>query len=242
MPPAALQFRPAPGALPKGMRVYAIGDIHGCDDQLAALHGQIVEDLAARPIAQPVLLHIGDYVDRGPASAAVIARLAAGPPAPALLQVNLLGNHEKTMLDALSGERAAITDWRHGGGDIALQSWGIAPDSPPDSWAARIPAAHLAVLRALQLHHRAGDYLFAHAGIRPGIPLAQQAAEDFYRIRHDFLASEADHGMVVVHGHTPVRHGPEVYANRIAIDTGAVFGRALTCVVLEGRRLAFLAA
>jgi serine/threonine protein phosphatase 1 len=237
-----IEFRPAPGVLPRGMRIYAIGDIHGRDDKLAALHAQIAEDLAARPTAQPVLLHVGDYVDRGPDSAAVVARLTAGPPMPALRQVNLLGNHEKTMLDALSGERAAITDWRHGGGEHALASWGIDPTSDPDSWAARIPEAHLATLRALSLYHRAGDYLFAHAGIRPGIPLAQQAPEDFYRIRHDFLASDMDHGFCVVHGHTPVRHGPEVYQNRIAIDTGAVFGRALTCVVLEGTSLAFMAA
>jgi len=235
-------FRLAPGRVPKGHRVYAIGDIHGCDARLAALHAQVAADLAARPVAAPLLLHIGDYVDKGPDSAGVVARLAAGPPLPELPVVNLMGNHERTMLDALAGERAAITDWLWTGGRQALASWGIDPDAPPERWPAAIPAAHQAFLRDLALQHRVGGYLFVHAGIRPGVPPAAQAAEDLLRIRHDFLASEADFGVVVVHGHTPVRQGPEVYLNRIAIDTGAVFGRALTCLVLEADRLAFLEA
>jgi serine/threonine protein phosphatase 1 len=153
-----------------------------------------------------------------------------------------MGNHERTMLDALAGERAALTDWLHTGGREALASWGIDPASPPTDWAAAIPAAHLAFLAGLPLHHRVGGYLFVHAGIRPGRRLEEQEADDLLRIRHAFLASEAQFGWVVVHGHTPVRDGPEVRANRINIDTGAVFGRALTCLVLEGERLAFLRA
>lgn len=235
-----LVFRPAPARVPKGHRVYAIGDIHGCDTKLAALHDLMLADLAARPVARPLLLHIGDYVDRGPDSAGVVGRLAAGPPLPGLAMVNLMGNHERTMLDALAGERAAVTDWLWTGGREALASWGVDPNAPPEHWAEAIPAAHLTFLRDLPLQHRVGGYLFVHAGIRPGVPLAAQAAEDLLRIRHDFLGSEADFGVVVVHGHTPVRHGPEVSLNRIAIDTGAVFGRALTCLVLEADRLAFL--
>lgn len=237
----ALAFRPAPARVPPGHRVYAIGDVHGCDARLAALHGLVLADLAARPVARPLLLHIGDYVDKGPDSAGVVARLAAGPLLPGLAMVNLMGNHERTMLDALSGERAAITDWLWTGGRGALASWGIDPDTPPERWAAAIPPAHLEFLAGLPLQHRVGGYLFVHAGIRPGVPPAAQTADDLLRIRHDFLTSEADFGMVVVHGHTPVRHGPEVTLNRIAIDTGAVFGRALTCLVLEADRLAFLA-
>lgn len=253
----ALAFRPAPARVPAGHRVYAVGDVHGCDARLAALHELVLADLAARPVASPLLLHIGDYVDKGPDSAGVVARLAAGLPRPrpppagptpaslaatSLATVNLMGNHERTMLDALAGERAAITDWLWTGGRDALASWGIDPDAPPESWPAAIPAAHLAFLRGLTLRHQVGGYLFVHAGIRPGVPLAAQTTEDLLRIRHDFLASEADFGVVVVHGHTPVRHGPEVYLNRIAIDTGAVYGRALTCLVLEADRLAFLEA
>lgn len=238
MPP---EFQPAPASLPEGHRVYAIGDVHGCDERLARLHRLVAEDLAARPVPRPLLLHLGDYLDKGPDSAGVVARLAAGPPLPGVPVVNLMGNHERTMLDALSGERACITDWLHTGGREALASWGADPDAP-EGWAATIPAAHLEFVRGLRLHHRLGGYLFVHAGIRPGVPLEAQAEDDLLRIRGSFLSSEVDHGAVVVHGHTPVRHGAEVYDNRINIDTGAVFGRPLTCLVLEERRLAFLEA
>ena len=237
-----MRFEPAPGTLPRGHRVYAIGDVHGLADRLASLHATIARDLAERPVPRPLLLHIGDYVDKGPDSAGVLDRLtAAAPPVPGAPVVNLMGNHERTMLDALSGERACITDWLHTGGREALASWGADPDAP-EGWAATIPAAHLEFVRGLRLHHRLGGYLFVHAGIRPGVPLEAQAEDDLLRIRGSFLSSEVDHGAVVVHGHTPVRHGAEVYDNRINIDTGAVFGRPLTCLVLEERRLAFLEA
>ena len=236
-----IDLRPAPAALPLGRRVYAVGDIHGCDDRLAALHAAIAEDLARRPVAAPLLLHIGDYVDRGPDSAGVVARLLAGPPVAGLEVVNLMGNHERTMLDALGGERAAGTDWLVQGGREALASWGIDPDGPREAWAEGVPAVHLAFLRGLALRHAEGGYLFVHAGIRPGVALAAQAAEDLLRIRQPFLYSEQAFGAVVVHGHTPVK-APVVRANRIAIDTGAVFGGPLTAVVLEGETVGFLAA
>ena len=219
----------------------AVSNSAATRSSLASLHALIARDLAERPVARPLLLHIGDYVDKGPDSAGVLDRLLAGPPVPGLPVVNLMGNHERTMLDALSGERAAVTDWLYSGGREALASWGADPDDPA-SWPARIPAAHQAFVRGLKLHHRLGGYLFVHAGIRPGVPLEAQAEDDLLRIRGSFLASKADHGMVVVHGHTPVRHGAEVHDNRINIDTGAVFGRPLTCLVLEERRLAFLEA
>jgi serine/threonine protein phosphatase 1 len=149
-----------------------------------------------------------------------------------------MGNHERTMLDALDGQRAAATDWLISGGREALACWGLDPDGPREAW--RIPAAERDWLEGLELWHEEGGYFFAHAGIRPGVPLRAQEPEDLLRIRHAFLGSEAEHGKVVVHGHTPVRDGPEVFANRINIDTGAAFGRALTCLVLEGDRLAFL--
>lgn len=237
-----LRFHPAPGRLGAGRRVYAIGDIHGCDRQLAELHARIAADLKARPIRLATLVHIGDYVDRGPDSAGVVRRLMRGAPARGLHLVNLMGNHERTMLDALDGQRAAGTDWLISGGREALASWCLDPDGPREQWPRGIPAAEQDWLRALEPWHEEGDYFFAHAGVRPGIPLHRQSHEDLLRIRHVFLTSESDHGKVVVHGHTPVRHGPEVYANRINIDTGAVFGRELTCLVLEGERLGFFQA
>ena len=242
-PRCTMRFHPAPGRLPAGRRVYAIGDVHGCDRQLAELHALVAEDLKHRPCKLATLVHIGDYVDRGPDSAGVVRRIMQGSPAKGLNVVNLMGNHERTMLDALGGQRAAVTDWLYSGGRAALESWGIDADAVPAAeWAEAIPAAEQHFLRKLELCHEEGDYFFAHAGVRPGVALHDQAAEDLLRIRHAFLTSEAEHGAIIVHGHTPVRQGPEVYANRINIDTGAVFGRELTCLVLEGEQLAFMQA
>ncbi len=236
-----IDLDPAPASLPHGQRIYAIGDIHGCDAQLGNLHAIIAEDLARRPIAAPLLLHIGDYVDRGPDTAGVIARLLRGSPIAGVPMINLLGNHEHTMLEALSGERAAATDWLYTGGRPSLQSYGIDPNAPRETWPAAVPAAHLGFLRGLSLMHRDGGYMFVHAGIRPGIPLEHQARDDLLRMRQPFLYSDASFGAVVVHGHTPVK-APVVRHNRIAIDTGAVFGGKLTCVVLEAETIGFLTA
>jgi serine/threonine protein phosphatase 1 len=236
-----IELTQAPAALPPGRRIYAIGDIHGCARQLASLHDTIAADLAARPVASALLLHIGDYVDRGADTAGVIARLVDGCPVPGMDMINLMGNHESTMLDALAGERAAGTDWLFAGGRAALQSYGIDPDAPRDQWAAKIPQSHQSFLRDLTLMHREGGYAFIHAGVRPGIPLDSQARDDLLRSRQPFLYSEADFGAVVVHGHTPVKT-PVVRHNRIAIDTGAVFGGKLTCVVLQDETLGFLTA
>jgi serine/threonine protein phosphatase 1 len=236
-----ISLQDAPAGLPDGRRIYAIGDIHGCADRLAALHAIIADDLANRPAAAPVLLHIGDYIDRGPDSAGVMALLAAGPRLAGVPTVNLLGNHEQTMIDALSGDRAAGTDWLYQGGRPSLESWGVDPDSPRETWPDGVPAAHLAFARGLTLSYRDGGYLFVHAGIRPGVALDAQSREDLLRIRQPFLFTDADFGAVIVHGHTPVK-APVVRANRIALDTGAVFGGPLTCAVLEGRTIGFLTA
>jgi serine/threonine protein phosphatase 1 len=236
-----IELSRAPAAVPPGRRVYAIGDIHGCAAQLANLHEIIAEDLARRPVEAALLLHIGDYVDRGADTAGVLARLVAGSPVDSIPVVNVLGNHDETMLNALSGDRAAATDWLFAGGGPALQSYGIDPESPRESWPAQVPAEHLEFLRNLTLCHHEGGYFFVHAGVRPGIALDRQTREDMLRIRQPFLYTERDLGAVVVHGHTPVKV-PAVQHNRIAIDTGAVFGGVLTCVVLEGETIGFLTA
>jgi serine/threonine protein phosphatase 1 len=236
-----IELAAAPASLPPGRRVYAIGDIHGCDIQLGNLHEVIAEDLARRPVDAPLLLHIGDYVDRGADTAGVLRRLIAGSPIDRMPMVNLLGNHDDTMLHALSGDRPAATDWLFTGGRPALESYGIDPDSPRESWPENVPAEHMAFLRDLTLTHREGGYLFVHGGVRPGVPLEQQAREDLLRMRQPFLYSEMDFGAVVVHGHSPVKT-PVVRHNRIAIDTGAVFGGKMTCLVLEDETLGFLTA
>jgi serine/threonine protein phosphatase 1 len=247
-----IAFVAAPATLPPGHRAYAIGDIHGCIDQLEALHQAIAEDLAARPTADAVLIHLGDYVDRGADSAAVVARLAAGPPIPGLRTVNLMGNHEHMMLDALaSGSAEAAELWMANGGADTLFSWGVPRLAKQADWAARIPLPHLLFLRDLALVHRQGPYLFVHAGIRPGVRLSQQARQDLLWIREPFLSAKGDlvgdlgdgpageRRLVVVHGHTPGWE-PVVRPNRIGIDTGAVMGGVLTCAVLENDRLGFL--
>jgi serine/threonine protein phosphatase 1 len=243
-----IDFVAAPATLPPGQRIYAIGDIHGCIEQLEALHQAIAQDMAERPVADGVLIHLGDYVDRGPDSAAVVGRLAAGPPIPDLRIVNLMGNHEHMMLDALaSGQPAAAELWLANGGADTLFSWGVPRQVKQADWAGRIPRPLLVFLRDLPLAHREGPYLFVHAGLRPGVRLDQQARQDLLWIREPFLSAkgdlEGDAGgdvrMVVVHGHTPTRE-PVVRPNRIGIDTGAVMGGVLTCAVLEDDRLGFL--
>ena len=235
-----IDFIAAPASLPQGQRIYAIGDVHGCIDQLRALHRAIAQDLTGRPVAKAVLIHLGDYVDRGPDSAAVVRLLAAGPPIPDLPTINLMGNHESMMLDALaSGEEEAVGLWLINGGAVTLDSWGVPHLANPAEWIRWIPERHMLFLRGLLLMHQEGPYLFVHAGIRPGVPLDRQTPHDLLWIREPFLSARCDFGAVVVHGHTPMQE-PVVRLNRIGIDTGAVMGGALTCAVLEEDRLGFL--
>jgi len=239
--PDALRFRAAPGWLPRGRRVYAIGDIHGCKAELIALHTMIAADLAARPIASALLIHLGDYIDHGPDSAGVIDLLAAGSPIPGVGTINLRGDHENMFLLALEGDRAAGTDWMWSGGQSTLESLDVPTSLPRTLWAATLRPSRLAFLRNLSWWHREGSYLLVHAGIRPGIPLAQQEKDDLLTIRQPFLFTEQDFGFAVVHGHS-TNPAPVVTKNRIGIDTGAGQGGMLTCAVLEEDRVAFLIA
>jgi serine/threonine protein phosphatase 1 len=238
-------MRSAPGWLAPGRRIYAVGDVHGCAARLDQLHAEIAADLADRPVPQPQLIHLGDMIDRGPDSAGVIARLATGSPLPGVPMVVLRGNHEQMMLDAMGGDPAAVDHWRGNGGDAALQSWGVKrPKKNPD-WPLELPPQDYAFLRALPLTHIEDGYLFVHAGVRPGITLARQSAEDLLWIRRPFLHStgpllpEAPR-LAAVHGHTP-EPAPSVTDNRIGVDTGAVRGGRLTCAVLEGDQVSFIA-
>jgi serine/threonine protein phosphatase 1 len=237
-----IDFIPAPASLPPHQRVYAIGDVHGCLDRLEALHDLIAEDLTARPTDEAVLVHLGDYVDRGADSAGVVALLANGAAPAALPIVNLMGNHEHMMLAAVAtGETEATELWLANGGADSLLSWGVPRSAQPKEWPSYLPKAHLMFLRDLALRHAAGGYLFVHAGIRPGIPLERQSRHDLMWIREPFLSFQDAFGPVVVHGHTP-RQEPVVRPNRIGIDTGAVMGGVLTCAVLEEDRLGFITA
>lgn len=231
---------------PDDTRVYAVGDVHGRSDLLARLHEEIRRDAAAAPESRKVIVYLGDYVDRGPDSAGVLSMLIDGP-IDGVEQVCLKGNHEDFLLRFLD-DPGICHLWLMNGGRETLRSYGLPADAAGADEAAaalsaefrtRLPDAHLQFLRSLPLNHRAGGYLFVHAGILPGVELARQTAEDMLWIRDPFLRSSYDHGCVVVHGHTPV-DAPEVRFNRINIDTGAVWSGCLTALVMHGDRWSFL--
>jgi serine/threonine protein phosphatase 1 len=246
------------GRTPAGTRVYAIGDIHGCIGLLDRLQASITADIARDPPARAVVVYLGDYVDRGPDSKAVIERLAAGPVAGSTA-VHLMGNHERLMMQALaSREPRAVDLWLQNGGSETLRSYGIDPARPGErfepgrsrltaregaaameSFSAALPPSHRAFLAGLALWHKEGGYVFVHAGIRPNVPLARQRDEDLLWIREPFLQSTDDFGFVVIHGHT-VRPEPEIRPNRIGIDTGAYVHGRLCCSVLDGAERRFL--
>ncbi len=234
-----LSFQPAPGRLPAGQRVYAIGDVHGHAARLRALHARIAEDLARRPVADSLLVQLGDLIDRGPDTAGAI-EAARAPACPVGRAVTLLGNHEAVLLAALEGHDPAAAGWWLGhGGDASLHSWGIPAQARPTQWEALIPGAQLDFLRALPAWVEQGGYGFVHAGLRPGRRRSRQHRQDMLWMREPFLSSTRRFGVVVVHGHTPVPE-PCVRPNRIGLDTVAA-GR-LTCAVLEDDRMAFLTA
>ncbi|HEY0836943.1 MAG TPA: metallophosphoesterase family protein [Azospirillum sp.] len=240
----------APARVPDRHLVYAIGDIHGRADLLDQTLERIAADAARLPDHARYVVYLGDYVDRGPDSARVIERLLAGPP-PGFGAIHLKGNHEVALLDFLNDVRIGPTWFAEGiGGGATLASYGVLPPADPADpdhltaaqaqFRAALPPAHRAFLtKDLRTHVTIGDYLFVHAGIRPGVPLAEQREEDLLWIRREFLNSTADHGKVVVHGHT-IAPEPEVRANRIGIDTGAYATGRLTCLVLEGAERRFL--
>jgi serine/threonine protein phosphatase 1 len=227
--------------VPDGRRVYAVGDVHGRDDLLSRLHALIAEDAAAAAAVRKSLVHLGDYIDRGPSSRQVIERLAAGPPS-GFEAVFLKGNHDDFLLRFLDG--GAVPDlWLMNGGLATLASYGIELGLPPVEPAdvddlrrdltRRLGPGHLDFLRGLRPSHAVGDYLFVHAGVRPGVDLAAQDPVDLMWIRGDFLDWEGPFGRVVVHGHT-ITPAPVFRPNRIGIDTGAYRTGRLTCLVLEG--------
>ncbi|OYX42456.1 MAG: serine/threonine protein phosphatase [Rhodobacterales bacterium 32-67-9] len=228
------------------MRTYAIGDIHGHLDKLEAAHRLIAADRAATGDADAPVVHVGDLVDRGPDSRGVIEYLrrgiAGGAP-----WIALKGNHDRMFADFIGDPDNHDPGLREGlhwidprlGGGATLSSYGVEGagerllfDLHEEALAA-VPRSHVAFLGALRLQYRRGGVLFVHAGIRPGVALEQQTEDDLLWIRRTFLDDPRDHGVLVVHGHTPVDAATH-YGNRLNIDTGAGYGRALTTVVIEG--------
>ena len=229
-----------------GVRAYAIGDIHGCLDLLDALLERIEADAAARSPKRTWIVFLGDLIDRGPDSAGVIERLRDYRPDFAT-PVFLAGNHEEVLLRTLGGEPEILADWLKFGGAECVASYGLDADSlkrmqPAEAAAKireRIPAAHHEFLESFADTFRFGDYLFVHAGIRPGVELEQQDQFDLRWIREPFLSDEEEHGVVVVHGHT-IANRVEERRNRIGLDTGAYQSGVLTAMGVEDDERWFL--
>jgi serine/threonine protein phosphatase 1 len=232
--------------VPPGSRVYAFGDIHGRVDLLRQLHALVHDDAWRRQAPRNVAVYLGDYIDRGEESPAVIDLLLDAP-LPGFETVLLKGNHEESLLRFL--EDVSIgPSWMLYGGQETLAAYGVRPPSPgregeleraQRELRLKLPPRHLRFFNDLKLTHEEGDYLFAHAGVRPGVPLDQQDAQDLMWIRDEFLFSDAEFGKIVVHGHT-ISERPDVQRNRIGIDTGAFASGRLTCLVLEGADWSFL--
>ena len=246
---------PPPAEVPAGTRVYAIGDIHGRLDLLSCLLDDIAEDrgyspYGTAPPGRVVVVSVGDLIDRGPDSKAVVERLLAGPAADGPLAgsqfVTLRGNHEDYLLQFLA-DFSAAPGWLRNGGLEAIRSYvGQLPDGYAADYPAlqrllyrALPPSHLRFLSRMPLRHVEGDYLFVHAGIRPGVALERQDAYDLMWIRGEFLHSTEMAAKTVVHGHSVVPE-PEIHPNRIAIDTGAYRTGRLSCLVLEGAGRRFL--
>ncbi len=236
--------RTTAATLPENTRVYAVGDTHGCAEQLDALHTLIGADALRAREARKVIVYMGDYLDRGPDSRGVVARLLA-PSLPGCERVFLKGNHEAMTLAALApgATPEIVSFWLDNGGAATLSSYGTDIDQPQAAWVRALPRPHVEFLLDLRTAWSCGSYLFAHAGIRPGVAPDAQEEEDLLWIREPFLSwqSEALPPGVVVHGHTPAR-APEVLRHRIGVDTGAVFGGKLTAAVLWADKVRFLQA
>jgi len=229
---------PHPPQLPEGVRIYAVGDVHGRADLLSQILSRIDAHRAQNPISRPIDVFLGDYVDRGPSSREVIELLAERGRTHEV--VCLKGNHETYIFDFLS-DPESLDNWRQYGGYETLLSYGLKPSMRTAaherrelsrSFAKALPESHRYLLSGLKTTFTCGDYLFVHAGIKPGVALNRQQEDDLLWIREDFLLSDEHFGKFVVHGHTPVRE-PEFRHNRLNIDTGAYATGKLTCVVIE---------
>ena len=229
-----------PPAIPDGHRVYAVGDVHGRDDLLGDLLGQIEADFAAHPVREATIVFLGDLIDRGADSAAVVERLRSYRPV-GMRTEYLIGNHEEVLLRILEGEGGLVADWLRFGGAECARSYGLSASrlgklmqgQAVEALRSAIPPEHQSFLASFADTLRAGDYLFVHAGIRPGVALAEQAQADLRWIRDPFLEHQTRHELMIVHGHT-INPQVDERIGRIGIDTGAYKHGVLTALVLEG--------
>ncbi|PZQ62379.1 MAG: serine/threonine protein phosphatase [Phenylobacterium zucineum] len=225
-----------------GRLVYAVGDTHGCVPALRDLLAVIDADAAlSAPAELPLIVFLGDYVDRGPDSRGVIDAILGLEAEGRFEVVCLKGNHEDAMIRFLA-DPAYAPAWIENWGEATLRSYGVDPwggEATQARFLEVFPATHRAFLSRLQLTLRLGDYLFVHAGVRPGVALDAQSERDLIWIRWEFLEATDDFGRVVVHGHTPSEQ-PDRRPNRIGVDTGVYFSGVLTAVRLHGEDQRFL--
>jgi serine/threonine protein phosphatase 1 len=228
------------GTVPDGVRVYAIGDIHGRLDLLDDLLERMDADNASRGDADTMVIFLGDLIDRGPSSAQVVQRLMELGGGSDRIRF-LLGNHEEVFLKSLRGEAKALPFFVRIGGKPTILSYGIGEaeygtaDYPEllEMLRARVPQAHVEFLAAFEDMIVIGDYAFVHAGVRPGVPLDQQEPGNLRWIREEFLNHDAPFEKIVVHGHT-ISDEVEERGCRIGIDTGAYASGRLTAMGFEG--------
>jgi serine/threonine protein phosphatase 1 len=245
--PATVRHRP-PAQIPSGRRVYAVGDIHGRADLLIRLMQDLREDTArGEYLGRPILIFLGDYIDRGFQSKEVIDFLLSDIVSP-FETYFLKGNHEAAMIQFLS-DPSIGPRWAEYGGAETLVSYGVQPPrtrTSMDEWKqasaslnAALPPQHFDFLSRLDLSVRVGDYLFVHAGVRPAVPLDMQTEQDLLWIREEFLGDRRELDAVIVHGHTPERK-PYRDARRIGLDTGAYLSGRLTAARFEHDNVEFI--
>jgi len=209
-------------------KIFAIGDIHGCADSLRRL----VERLPYDP-GHDRLVFLGDYINRGPDSRAVLdflCGLAENDPG----AVFLMGNHEYLLVEYLRGRDPTLLPYlRRMGIEAMAASYGGTDRDAALADLSFLPDAHRAFLDCLRPYHRERGYLFVHAGIAPGVPLADNDIPSLCEVRDHFFTTPTGLDEKIVFGHTPFEL-PLVTPDKIGIDTGAAYGNMLTAIELPG--------
>ncbi|MGE6699427.1 metallophosphoesterase family protein [Hyphomonas sp. NPDC076900] len=233
---------------PPGKRAYVIGDVHGCLDLLEQMIEQISAHNHTQPTKEVVLVFLGDVIDRGPDSRGVIDFLRHGLP-PFVWPYFVMGNHEESLLRGMREDVSQLRAWLLHGGEECAASYGVRPKDlagKSDAQMLRvlqehIPPEDLSFLASFHDYVVFGDYLFVHAGVRPGRSLSDQTPRDLRWIREPFLSSPERFGHVVVHGHS-VCAEPVIRRNRICVDTGAYRSGVLSALMIDGANRATLQA
>lgn len=233
-------------AVPDGVRVYAIGDIHGRLDLFDRLLDMIDDDGDRRGVSETHLILLGDLVDRGPDSRGVVDRAMSLEERYDSVRY-LMGNHEEVMLGAAQGDTKMVRFFCRIGGRETILSYGMPAnqyrnmelEELGEALPELFPKAHIDFISGFEDQIIIGDYVFVHAGVRPEVPLAEQKVSDMRWIREEFITDTRHHEKMVVHGHT-ISEKIDEQRNRIGIDTGAYITEQLTAICLEGTERWFL--